>query len=113
MPAAGVLGYALHASLPVHPTGAPPCLSYVHLGKHRLPFEPNVTHKPGELGLSGPSQKCTALFVVMGVQLGRTQTAVGKKSCPLKTVFEHFARFGPFADLQSASVVHALPTTPS
>src|SRR5258705_16663 len=78
--AAGVLGYALHAFLPVQPSGAPPCLSYVHFGKHRLPFVPNVTHKPGELGSSGPSQKCTAAFVVIGLHPGTTHTAVGKKS---------------------------------
>ena len=110
MPAAAVLGYAKHASLPAHPFGAPPCLSYVHFGTQRLPFVPNVTHKPGELGSSGPSQKWTAALLVVGVHDGRTQTAVGKKSSPLKTVFEQRARFGPFCVAQSALVVHAFPT---
>src|SRR5690242_13011751 len=102
MPAAGMLGYALHAFLPAHPFGAPPCLSYVHFGMHTLPFVPNVTQMPGELGSSGPSQKCTAALLVTGVHDGRTHTAVGKKSSPLKTVFEQRARFGPFGVAQSA-----------
>jgi hypothetical protein len=77
-----------------------------------LPEKP-ATQMPGELALSGPSQKCRDVMSLTGEHVSMMHTAVGWKSSGANTLFEHFTTSGPFAERQSAFVVHAFPTVPS
>src|ERR1019366_10085899 len=67
---------------------------------------------PGELGASGPSQKC-GVASLTGLHVGRMHAGVAKYDSGANTVLEQRAIPGPPGVVQSASEAHFWPVVPS
>src|SRR5580658_3134727 len=120
-----------HVSGARQPVVAEPSRVNVHLGWH-VPIPEtgatglSATQRPGDVGSSGPSQKCGSSpwgsLDGAGSQLSlvgfKVQTGVGK-GCPVTPAtmatksLLHTLMFGSPAGTQSESVVQALPVVPS
>jgi hypothetical protein len=100
-----------HALPAEQPCGALPSISSWHCGRQRSSPCPIARQAPGDVGASGPSQKCSCPSVP-GSHVVRTQTGVGNRT-PLDRDELQILTPAPPAGWQSASDVHGWPTVPS
>jgi hypothetical protein len=124
-------GVSTHVSFPTHPTGMDPSSEKMHIGEQvpACAVVPEGMQIPGELGLSGPSQKwgscpegseagAGSQFPAPAAAGGNMQTGVGSGFTII--AFAEYVRLllqtlipGPTVPRQSALVVHGKPVVPS